>query len=48
LSRGLNEHLVATVPGLLEKICVARDEVVGVYGFLFFRDNEWVDVIIDE
>ncbi|KAK0441733.1 uncharacterized protein EV420DRAFT_1649976 [Desarmillaria tabescens] len=35
-------------PGLVEKFCVARDEKVGVYGFIFFRDNRWVDVVIDD
>jgi hypothetical protein len=25
-----------------------RDEVVGVYGFIFFRDHAWVSIIIDE
>jgi hypothetical protein len=39
---------VATVPNLLERICVERDELVGVYGFVFFRDGHWTDVIIDE
>ncbi|KAF9449386.1 cysteine proteinase [Macrolepiota fuliginosa MF-IS2] len=39
---------VATAPGLLEQLCVAHDESVGVYGFIFFRDNRWVDVIIDD
>lgn len=39
---------VATAPGLLEQLCIARDETVGVYGFIFFRDNRWVDVIIDD
>ncbi|KAJ3569972.1 hypothetical protein NP233_g4705 [Leucocoprinus birnbaumii] len=39
---------VATAPGLLEQLCVARDESVGVYGFIFFRDNRWVDVIVDD
>ncbi|KAG8871047.1 hypothetical protein FRB97_009139 [Tulasnella sp. 331] len=34
--------------GLVEKICVERDEAVGVYGFIFFRDCGWVDVIIDD
>ncbi|THU76013.1 cysteine proteinase, partial [Dendrothele bispora CBS 962.96] len=28
--------------------CVARDEQVGVYGFIFFRDAYWVTVIIDD
>jgi hypothetical protein len=52
------------MPGLIEKICVARDEAVGgqcpshtatgdtdigeVYGFIFFKGDSWVDVIIDE
>ncbi|KAG8833691.1 hypothetical protein FRC17_010223 [Serendipita sp. 399] len=39
---------VASIPGFLDKICVERDEAVGVYGFIFFRDNTWVDVIIDD
>ena len=39
---------VATIPNLLDRICVERDELVGVYGFVFFRDGHWTDVIIDE
>jgi len=39
---------VSTAPGLVEKFCVDRDEKVGVYGFIFFRDNAWVTVIIDD
>ncbi|KAF9480348.1 cysteine proteinase [Pholiota conissans] len=39
---------VSTAPGLVEKFCVARDEKVGVYGFIFFRDNAWVTVVIDD
>ncbi|KAK0488665.1 hypothetical protein IW261DRAFT_1639013 [Armillaria novae-zelandiae] len=39
---------VCTPKGLVEKFCVARDEKIGVYGFIFFRDNKWVDVIIDD
>ncbi|KAH9479886.1 Calpain [Psilocybe cubensis] len=39
---------VSTAPGLVEKFCVARDEKVGVYGFIFFRDDAWVTVIIDD
>ncbi|KAJ7173341.1 hypothetical protein C8R46DRAFT_946051 [Mycena filopes] len=39
---------MTTAPGLLEKFCVARDEQVGIYGFLFFRDTAWVSVIIDD
>ena len=33
---------------LLEKLCVARDEKVGVYGFVFHRDGEWIYEIIDD
>ncbi|ELU44405.1 calpain [Rhizoctonia solani AG-1 IA] len=40
--------IVSTVGELIDKICVARDEKVGVYGFIFFRDSTWVDVIIDD
>jgi len=33
---------------LVEKVCVARDEDVGVYGFVFYRDGEWISVIVDD
>ena len=33
---------------LVEWICVHRDEAVGVYGFVFYRDGEWRDEIIDD
>ncbi|KAG5736063.1 Calpain-9 [Termitomyces sp. T112] len=39
---------MSTYEGLVEKFCVARDEEVGVYGFIFFRDTAWVTVIIDD
>ncbi|TFK23793.1 cysteine proteinase [Coprinopsis marcescibilis] len=39
---------ISAVPGLLEEICTARDEEVGVYGFVFHRDNGWKAVIIDD
>lgn len=35
-------------PGLIERVCVARDEAVGVYGFVFHRDGEWFSEIIDD
>ncbi|TAQ87822.1 hypothetical protein B7494_g3844 [Chlorociboria aeruginascens] len=35
-------------PGLIEKVCVARDETVGVYGFVFHRDGEWRSEVIDD
>ncbi|KAJ7125745.1 cysteine proteinase [Mycena crocata] len=39
---------MSTSKGLIEKFCVARDEKVGVYGWIFFRDSSWVTVIIDD
>lgn len=33
---------------LMEKICVARDEECGVYGFVFHRDGEWISTVIDD
>lgn len=39
---------LSSLPGLIDKICVAKDEKVGIYGFIFCRDGEWVDVIIDD
>ncbi|KAJ7127313.1 hypothetical protein C8R43DRAFT_700552 [Mycena crocata] len=39
---------MSTMPGLVEKFCVARDEQVGVYGFVFFRDMRWVSIVIDD
>ncbi|KAL4965201.1 calpain-like protein [Aspergillus stella-maris] len=34
--------------GLIEKICVRRDEQVGVYGFVFYRDGDWQQCIVDD
>jgi hypothetical protein len=39
---------LTSVEGVLERICVARDEECGVYGFVFFRDGEWIYVVIDD
>lgn len=33
---------------LINKVCVARDEIVGVYGFVFHRDGEWIQTLIDD
>jgi hypothetical protein len=33
---------------IMEKICVARDEECGVYGFVFWKDGEWISTIIDD
>jgi hypothetical protein len=35
-------------PGLIEKVCVAHDQDVGVYGFVFHRDGGWISEIIDD
>lgn len=39
---------VSNVPDLVKTFCVDRDEEVGVYGFIFFRDNSWETVVIDD
>jgi hypothetical protein len=33
---------------LMDKICVARDEECGVYGFVFHRDGEWFPTVVDD
>nr|POE74408.1 calpain-type cysteine protease adl1 [Quercus suber] len=33
---------------LIENLCVARDPAVGVYGFVFYRDGEWIYEVIDD
>lgn len=35
-------------PGLIERVCVASNQDVGVYGFVFHRDGEWYSEIIDD
>ncbi|KAG9017816.1 hypothetical protein FRB93_004627 [Tulasnella sp. JGI-2019a] len=44
----LSALAIVSTRELVEKICVARDEKVGIYSFLFWRDSGWVDVIIDD
>ncbi|KAF6764389.1 hypothetical protein DFP72DRAFT_421391 [Ephemerocybe angulata] len=39
---------VSCVPNLIEKICVARDERVGIYGFIFHGDRGWTSIIVDD
>ena len=34
--------------GLIDRVCVARDTSVGVYGFVFHRDGEWIYTVIDD
>jgi hypothetical protein len=33
---------------MIEKLCVAHDQDVGVYGFVFYRDGEWISEIVDD
>jgi len=33
---------------LMDKICVARNEACGVYGFVFYRDGGWITSIVDD
>ncbi|KAL8733920.1 MAG: hypothetical protein Q9181_003395 [Wetmoreana brouardii] len=33
---------------LVDRVCVAQDDKVGVYGFVFHRDGEWIQTIIDD
>jgi hypothetical protein len=33
---------------LIQRVCVARDEKVGVYGFVFHRDGEWISEVVDD
>lgn len=39
---------ICSNPALMEKICVARDEECGVYGFVFYRDGEWIWTVVDD
>ncbi|CAG8549219.1 2641_t:CDS:2 [Acaulospora morrowiae] len=40
--------VITNIPKLIETICVARDEDIGVYGFIFFKDGDWVSTVIDD
>ncbi|KAM0362998.1 hypothetical protein ACHAO7_011144 [Fusarium culmorum] len=39
---------LASIDGGLRRICVAYDMSIGVYGFVFHRDGEWIYCIIDD
>lgn len=32
----------------MDRVCVVCDEEVGVYGFVFYRDGEWIFVVVDD
>ncbi|KAF8909517.1 hypothetical protein BGZ58_005975, partial [Dissophora ornata] len=39
---------VSNISGLLEQVCVKRNEEIGVYGFIFFKDGDWVSTVVDD
>ncbi|KAJ3009877.1 UNVERIFIED_CONTAM: hypothetical protein HDU68_002451 [Siphonaria sp. JEL0065] len=40
--------ILASDPALLKRTMVERDEKVGVYGFVFYRDGQWISSIVDD
>lgn len=32
----------------MDKVCVAQDEKSGAYAFVFYRDGDWIPVVIDD
>ncbi|KAF9981625.1 hypothetical protein BGZ75_007016 [Mortierella antarctica] len=40
--------VLSNIPGLLEQLCVKKNEKVGVYGFIFFKDGDWVSTVVDD
>ncbi|KAK2032494.1 calpain family cysteine protease [Colletotrichum zoysiae] len=39
---------LANVEGGVERTCVEYDTRIGIYGFVFYRDGEWIYSIIDD
>jgi len=39
---------LANIPGLIEQLCIKKNEKVGVYGFIFFKDSDWVSTVVDD
>ncbi|KAK7927837.1 calpain-like protein, partial [Apiospora marii] len=39
---------LANVENGIQRICVEYDTHIGIYGFVFFRDGEWVYSIVDD
>ncbi|KAF4511548.1 hypothetical protein G6O67_003331 [Ophiocordyceps sinensis] len=39
---------MANVQGGIRRLCVAYDEKIGIYGFVFYRDGGWVYSIVDD
>ncbi|KAI1194741.1 hypothetical protein F5X97DRAFT_264786 [Nemania serpens] len=39
---------LANVEGAVQRVCVEYDTRVGIYGFVFYRDGEWIYSIVDD
>lgn len=39
---------ICSNPSLMRKVCVERNEECGVYGFVFYRDGEWIWTVVDD
>ncbi|KAH6949041.1 hypothetical protein BKA56DRAFT_716313 [Ilyonectria sp. MPI-CAGE-AT-0026] len=39
---------LASVEDGIKRLCVAHDTKIGIYGFVFYRDGEWIYSIIDD
>lgn len=39
---------LCSMPELAEKVCVERNAECGIYGFVFYRDGEWVSTVVDD
>ena len=39
---------ICSHPKMINKVCVARDTECGVYGFVFYRDGEWIWTVVDD
>jgi hypothetical protein len=39
---------LCSMEGLMDRVCVARDAECGVYGFVFYRDGEWIHTVVDD
>lgn len=39
---------LANVKGGIQSLCVEYDTKIGIYGFVFYRDGEWITSIIDD
>jgi hypothetical protein len=39
---------LSSKPDLMKKVCVAHDAECGVYGFVFYRDGDWISTVVDD